>query len=186
MIQKDIYIQVTNREEEKKEEEKEKEKKEENEREKEEEKKKEKENKEENKEKNENDEEKEKEEEEEKNSFLTIEKKTKLINILDKIKKELIDEKGSLKKVYEKYLPEEEDFQKKKIDKSLKDSCQLYLSFYFLGPMFSIFNLIGIYESMEIMKSLFEEIKQQIIIFINKRIFDKNKKFFRFLHKSKF
>ena len=39
---------------------------------------------------------------------------------------------------------------------------------------------------MEIMKSLFEEIKQQIIIFINKRIFDKNKKFFRFLHKSKF
>ena len=119
-------------------------------------------------------EEKKKEEEEEVDiddgtSYLTSKKREELSLVFDRLKKELDEKKCSLKKIYEKYIPEIKDFQKKKIDKSFKNSIQLYFSFYIFGPLFSIFNLIGIYQSIGIMKTLFEEIKQQIWILIKNK-----------------
>ena len=91
------------------------------------------------------------------------------IEKIDRLKKELDEKKCSLKKVYKKYIPKTKDFQKKKIDKSFKNSVQLFFSFYIFAPLFSIFNLIGIYQAIGIMKSIFEKIKEQILIILKKK-----------------
>ena len=109
-------------------------------------------------------------------NYLISKKREELSSIFDRLKKELDEKKCSLKKIYEKYIPETRNFQKKTIDESLTNSIQLYFSFYFFGPLFSIFNLIGIYQSIGIMKTIFEEIKQQSWILLKNKILNSKTK----------
>ncbi len=109
-------------------------------------------------------------------NYLTSKKREELSSIFDRLKKELDEKKSSLKKIYEKYIPETSNFQKKTFDESLTNSIQLYFSFYFFGPLFSIFNLIGIYQSIGIMKTIFEEIKQQSWILLKNKILNSKTK----------
>ncbi len=103
--------------------------------------------------------------------YLTSKKRKELSSIFERLKNELDEKKCSLKKVYQKYIPETKDFQKKKIDKSFTNSVQLFFSFYIFAPLFSIFNLIGIYQAIGIMKSIFEKIKEQILIILKKKYY---------------
>ena len=88
--------------------------------------------------------------------------KNELLKILNRLKSDLDSEKyDSLGQIYEQYL-NNEDITKRNIKPSTTRSALIFM-YYIISPLFSIINLIGIFESISIMKIIFQIIKNAVV-----------------------
>ena len=85
-----------------------------------------------------------------------------LLKIIDRLKKDLDSEKNqSLGQIYEQYL-NNEDITKRNI-KTGTTRTALIIMYYIISPIFSIINLIGVFESISMMKIIFQVIKNALV-----------------------
>ena len=88
--------------------------------------------------------------------------KNELLKIINRLKSDLDSEKyDSLGQIYEQYL-NNEDITKRNIKPSTTRSALIFM-YYIISPLFSIINLIGIFESISIMKIIFQIIKNAVV-----------------------
>ena len=86
------------------------------------------------------------------------EEKERLIGIIDRLKEDLDSpEYKSLGQIYEQYL-NNEDMTKKNIKPGTTRKT-LCIMFYFVSPLFGIINLVGIFQSISMMKIIFQILK---------------------------
>ena len=86
------------------------------------------------------------------------EEKERLIGIIDRLKEDLDSpEYKSLGQIYEQYL-NNEDMTKKNIKPGTTRKT-LCIMFYIVSPLFGIINLVGIFQSISIMKIIFQILK---------------------------
>ena len=86
------------------------------------------------------------------------EEKKSLVEIIDRLKEDLDSEEyENLDQIYEQYL-NNEDISKKSIKPGTSRKA-LIIMFYIIAPLFSIINLLGVFQSISIMKIIFEIIK---------------------------
>ena len=87
-----------------------------------------------------------------------------LLKIVKRLEEDLeSDEFENLDELYEPYLNNDE-ISKKDI-KPNTTRCSLYFMFYVISPSFSIINLVGIYESITILKIIFKLLKNSVIYY---------------------
>ena len=92
--------------------------------------------------------------------------KSDLKNIFERLQKDLDNKKyESLNQIYEQYI-NNEDITKRNIKSNTK-RCSLVFMFYIISPLFGIINLIGIFESITIMKVIFKVVKNSIVVYFN-------------------
>jgi hypothetical protein len=92
------------------------------------------------------------------------EEKKRLVDIIDRLKEDLDSEEyETLNQIYEQYL-NNEDITKRYVDKT--GECCLCLMFYILSPLFSMINLVAIFQSIYIMSTLSEVIVNTVPFFI--------------------
>ena len=85
-----------------------------------------------------------------------------LLKIIDRLKKDLDSEKNqSLGQIYEQYL-NNEDITKRNI-KTGTTRTALIIMYYIISPIFSIINLIGVFESISMIKIIFQVIKNALV-----------------------
>ena len=88
-----------------------------------------------------------------------------LIRILKRLSKDLDRDKNeTINNVYEGFL-NNDDITKREI-KSEVSEIILRFMFYFISPLFAIVNLIGIFQVISIMKSLFILVKNSILLYL--------------------
>ena len=103
--------------------------------------------------------------------------KKDLLKIFRRLEEDLeSDQFESLNQIYNQYL-NNEDITKRNI-KPETTRCSLIFMFYVISPLFVIINLIGIFESITIMKIIFQILKNSIIIYINSFLRDNEAKTF--------
>ena len=103
--------------------------------------------------------------------------KKDLLKIFRRLEEDLeSDELETLSQIYGQYL-NNEDITKRNI-KPETTRCSLIFMFYVISPLFVIINLIGIFESITIMKIIFQILKNSIIIYINSFLRDNEAKTF--------
>ena len=91
--------------------------------------------------------------------------KNHLIRILKRLSKDLDRDKNeTINNVYEGFL-NNDDITKREI-KSEVSEIILRFMFYFISPLFAIVNLIGIFQVISIMKSLFILVKNSILLYL--------------------
>ena len=89
------------------------------------------------------------------------EEKKSLVAIIDRLKVDLDSvEYESLNQIYEQYL-NNEDITKRNIKKGTTRKA-LIIMYYIIAPAFSIINLLGVFQSISIMKILFQIIKNAL------------------------
>ena len=89
------------------------------------------------------------------------EEKKRLVSIIDRLKEDLDSEEYEiLDQIYEQYL-NNEDISKKNIKPGTTRKT-LIIMFYIIAPLFSIINLLGVFQSISIMKIIFEVIKKAV------------------------
>ena len=87
--------------------------------------------------------------------------KNGLIRIINRLKEDLDAAKyGSLNQIYEQYL-NNEDINKRNIKPKTTRKALIFM-YYIISPLFSIINLVGVFESISILKILFQVIKNAI------------------------
>ena len=90
--------------------------------------------------------------------------KLELLKIIKRLEEDLeSDEFENLDELYEPYINNEE-ISKRDI-KPNTTRCSLIFMFYVISPAFSIINLIGIYESITILKIIFKLLKNSVIYY---------------------
>ena len=93
------------------------------------------------------------------------EEKKRLVCIIDRLKEDLDSEEyESLDQIYEQYL-NNEDITKKNIKQGTTRRT-LIIMFYIIAPAFSIINLLGVFQSISIMKIIFQVIKNAVYNYI--------------------
>ena len=86
------------------------------------------------------------------------EEKKRLVDIIDRLKEDLDSEEyESLNQIYEQYL-NNEDITKRNIKPGTTRKA-LIIMYYIIAPAFSIINLLGVFQSISIMKVIFQIIK---------------------------
>ena len=86
------------------------------------------------------------------------EEKERLVGIINRLKEDLDSpEYKSLGQIYEQYL-NNEDMTKKNIKPGTTRKT-LCIMFYFVSPLFGIINLVGIFQSISMMKIIFQILK---------------------------
>ena len=89
------------------------------------------------------------------------EEKKRLVDIIDRLKEDLDSEEyETLDQIYEQYL-NNEDITKRNIKPGTTRKA-LIIMFYIIAPAFSIINLFGVFQSISIMKILFQIIKNAV------------------------
>ena len=89
------------------------------------------------------------------------EEKKRLVGIIDRLKEDLDSEEyENLDQIYEQYL-NNEDISKRNIKPGTTRKA-LIVMFYFIAPAFSIINLLGVFQSISIMKIIFQVIKNAV------------------------
>ena len=87
-----------------------------------------------------------------------------LLKIVKRLEEDLeSDEFENLDELYEPYLNNDEIF--KRDIKPNTTRCSLFFMFYVISPAFSIINLVGIYESITILKIIFKLLKNSVIYY---------------------
>ena len=89
------------------------------------------------------------------------EEKKRLVEIIDRLKEDLDSEEyETLNQIYEQYL-NNEDITKRNIKPGTSRKA-LYIMYYIIAPVFSIINLIGVFQSISIMKVIFQILKNAL------------------------
>jgi len=89
------------------------------------------------------------------------EEKKRLVDIIDRLKEDLDSEEyETLNQIYEQYL-NNEDITKRNIKPGTTRKA-LIIMFYIIAPAFSIINLVGVFQSISVMKILFQIIKNAL------------------------
>ena len=84
-----------------------------------------------------------------------------MVDIIDRLKEDLDSEEyETLNQIYEQYL-NNEDIIKRNIKPGTTRKA-LIIMFYIIAPAFSIINLVGVFQSISIMKILFQIIKNAL------------------------
>ena len=107
-----------------------------------------------------------KEKEEQANLISEEEKKEKkdLLKIFRRLEEDLESDKfETLNQIFGQYI-NNEDITKRNI-KPDTSRCSLIFMFYVISPLFGIINLIGIFESITMMNTIFQILKNSVIIF---------------------
>ena len=106
----------------------------------------------------------EREEKDDENYKKVDDEKTGLLRIVKRLEKDFESEKySSLNQIYESYIDTKDSI--KNIIKPNTKRCSLIFMFYVVSPIFGIITLIGIFESIAMMKIIFEVLKNSFFAY---------------------
>ena len=104
-----------------------------------------------------------------------LDEKQRLINILDDIQDKLEEKRDKgIDEIYEEII---DNTEKKSKKLRIKNGFLLIIMFYIIGPIFSIFNLIGIFQTISIMKVIWIIFKNMIKFFFQYQFKEKTDEF---------